>query len=121
MYNKTKPNKTKMKFNKSYEGETIEMKVRRIMANKEPITDGAPMIYTERADGIQPAYNIRTDRWEVAVDAMNYVDKTMKAKREERHKTEEQKEAERIAKEAKEGMEKESGAQSIQGTQHKLI
>ena len=52
------------------EGEYIEEKVRRITENGEPIEDGAPIIYTERKDGVNPAYNIRTDRWEIAQDAM---------------------------------------------------
>ena len=34
------------------EGETIETKVARIVQNKEPITDGAPMIYTEKEQGV---------------------------------------------------------------------
>ena len=38
-----------------------------------PIEDGAPIIYTERKDGVNPAYNIRTDRWEIAQDAMEQV------------------------------------------------
>lgn len=42
-YNVVKP--TKIRVNKSVEGETIEMKMRRIVDNKEPITDGAPLIY----------------------------------------------------------------------------
>ena len=32
----------------SYEGETIENKVQRIVLNKEPIEDGAEIIYTEK-------------------------------------------------------------------------
>ena len=55
------------------EGEYIEEKVRRITENSEPIEDGAPIIYTERKDGVNPAYNIRTDRWEIAQDAMEQV------------------------------------------------
>ena len=55
------------------EGETIEMKVARIVQNNEPITDGAPPIYTEKKDGVNPAYNIRTDRWDVALEAMDKV------------------------------------------------
>jgi hypothetical protein len=31
----------------TFEGETIEEKVERIVTNKEPISDGAPMIYTD--------------------------------------------------------------------------
>ena len=44
-----------------YEGETIENKVQRIVLNKEPIEDGAEIIYTEKKDGVLPQYNIRTD------------------------------------------------------------
>ena len=45
-YNITKP--TKLRINQSVEGETIEMKVRRIVDSKEPITDGAPLIYVQK-------------------------------------------------------------------------
>lgn len=58
---------------KTKEGEYIEEKVRRITENGEPIEDGAPIIYTERKDGVNPAYNIRTDRWEIAQNAMEQV------------------------------------------------
>ena len=50
----------------TYEGEFIEEKVARVVENKEPIEDGAPIIYTERKDGVIPAYNIRTDKWDIA-------------------------------------------------------
>lgn len=99
-----------MRVDNSIEGESIEKKIRRIVNNKEPITDGAPLVYTERADGTQPGYDIRTDRWEVAVDAMDKVTKSHQAKREERHKTKEQKESDKIAKQAKEGMKAEGEA-----------
>lgn len=72
--------------NASVEGETIEMKVERITVNREPITDGAPMIYTERKDGVLAGYDIRTDRFEVAIEAMDKVSKSNQAKREERGK-----------------------------------
>lgn len=107
MYKKTNAIKTSIHVNDSYEGETIERKIRRITNNKEPITDGAPLIYTERNQGVQPGYDIRTDRFEVAVEAMDKVSKSHKAKREERHKTPEQKEAEKIAAEAAKNMKKE--------------
>ena len=32
----------------TWEGEPIELKVERILTNKEPITDGAPIIYTDK-------------------------------------------------------------------------
>lgn len=73
--------KTGLQVNQSVEGETIEQKVERVTVNKEPIKDGAPLIYTERKDGVQAGYDIRTDRFEVAIDAMDYVAKSIQAKR----------------------------------------
>lgn len=61
-------------------GESIENKVKRITENNEPITDGAPIIYTNRDDGVLPAYNIRTDRWDIAQDAMDAVNQANLAK-----------------------------------------
>ena len=72
-----KPPKTNYEFQ---EGESIENKVCRITENNEPITDGAPIIYTNRDDGVLPAYNIRTDRWEVAQAAMDAVNQANLAK-----------------------------------------
>lgn len=63
------------------EGERIEEKVRRLMDEKSPINDGAPIIYTERKDGVLPAYDIRTDRWDIAQKAMEENMKAISAKR----------------------------------------
>lgn len=112
MYNKFKtlPTKTLLNVNTSYEGETIEQKIRRIVNNKEPINDGAPLIYTERNDGVQPQYDIRADRFEIAVDAMDSISKTHIAKREDRHKTEDEKNKELREKQLKEANEKATKA-----------
>lgn len=63
-----------------YEGETIENKVRRVVENNEPISDGAPIIHTNREEGVIAGYNIRTDRWDTALMAMDAVNKTNIAK-----------------------------------------
>jgi hypothetical protein len=63
------------------EGEPIELKIERIVSNKEPISDGAPSIFTERKDGVVSAYNIRTDRFEIAAEAMDKVAGSIQAKR----------------------------------------
>ena len=76
-YNVTKP--TKLRINQSVEGETIEMKVRRIVDNKEPITDGAPLIYGPKGE-IMAGHDIRTDRFEIAVDATDAISKATIAK-----------------------------------------
>ena len=39
----------------------------------EPLTDGAPMIYTPKQAGVRDDYNIRTDKWALAMDAMDRV------------------------------------------------
>jgi heterodisulfide reductase subunit C len=65
-------------------GETIEEKVERVVNNGEPIEDGAPNVYTERKHGLMAEHDIRTDRWEVATDAMDAVQKSTKAQREKK-------------------------------------
>ena len=70
----------------SYEEQTIEKKIEKIMSSKEPIEETAPIIYTERKKGVQPEYNIRTDRFEIALEAMDKVSSSHKAQREERMK-----------------------------------
>ena len=74
-------NNTTLIVNNSLEGESIEAKVCRIVNNGEPISDGAPLIYTERKDGVKEEYNIRTDRFDIALNAMDYVTKSNRAKR----------------------------------------
>lgn len=61
-------------FPTKYEvGENILTKVRRILDENEPLTDGAPLIYTPKEDGVKPEYDIRTDKWQIAIDAMDRV------------------------------------------------
>lgn len=84
MLNRAIKNRTVIDRNESYEGETIEMKVERITSNKEPIKDGAPLIFTERKDGVLRGYDIRTDRFEVALDATDIVSKSRLTKRDAR-------------------------------------
>jgi len=84
MYKKQSTGRYDLKRDVSYIGESIEEKVNRIVNNGEPISDGAPLIYTERKDGSRAEFNIRTDRFEVAVDAMDKVGKSFVAKRDEK-------------------------------------
>jgi hypothetical protein len=80
-YNKARCNKSLLTSVEIVEGEPIEWKIERAVSNKEPITDGAPEIFTERKDGVVAAYNIRTDRWEIATEAMDKVSGSIQAKR----------------------------------------
>jgi hypothetical protein len=95
------------------EGEPIEHKVARVVKNGEPIKDGAPLVYTERKDGVNAAYNIRTDRWEIAADAMDKVHKTMIAKRDSKGVNPDGKEAKVVKLDTK---KKDSGAEPTNGT-----
>lgn len=100
--------KSTIKGIQAEEGETIEKKVRRITENKEPIKDGAPEIFTERKDGVIPSTNIRTDRWEIATDAMDAVNRDRQAKRDARIAEKEGKVVDMDGKEV-------GGAESTQG------
>ena len=83
MYKTPKYRHSLIQCNRLKEGESIELKVKRLIANKEPIKDGSPIIYTDRKDGVNPAYNIKTDRFEIAADAMDKVHRSKEAKRDE--------------------------------------
>lgn len=117
MYERRKPGKSTLVRNTRYEGETIEQKINRIVNNNEPISDGAPLIYTDRKAGVQPEYDPRTDRFEVAIDAMDKVSKSKLAAREERHEPKESKES-KESKQAKADADKaaESGKTVPEGT-----
>lgn len=54
-------------------GETLIKKCQRILDEGEPLTDGAPMIYTPKQAGVKPEYNVRTDKWDIAMKAMDRV------------------------------------------------
>ena len=71
-----KKQKTAMQSIETYEGESIEDRVLKLEQNNEPIEDRAPLIYTEKKDGVLPMYDIRTDKWDVAQNAMDTVNKT---------------------------------------------
>lgn len=86
IYNQRPPNKTGFYINESEPGETLEQSIARMMNNHEPFMDTAPIIYTKRTDGVDPFTNIRTDRFELAVENMDLASKMELAKRAEYHK-----------------------------------
>lgn len=61
------------------EGESIEELMRKASNSKEPIENVAPMIYTDRKDGVLPQYDYRTDRFEIAREATDRVHATRAA------------------------------------------
>ena len=119
-YRYRKAQKSQIKSVELVEGEPIELKIERIVSNKEPIKDGAPAIYTERKEGVKAAYNIRTDRWEIAAEAMDVVSKTTQAKRDHKAKLKEEKETNKTEEKGKvvelKAENKVSEAKSTEGT-----
>lgn len=63
--------KTTIEHNDKKVGETIEQQVQRMVYNNEPISNPVDLIYTERKDGVLPQYDIRADKFDMAIDAMN--------------------------------------------------
>ena len=55
------------------EAEPREVKLRKIINGEaNNMEDGVfPTIYTEKKDGVQPEFDIRTDRFEVAINAID--------------------------------------------------
>ena len=75
------------------EGHSIETRLKQIIGTNEPIPCEAGAYYQERADGVDPACDVRTDRFEIAQAAMGQVTKShiaaRKANAEARSKGEE--------------------------------
>lgn len=65
--------------NLAYQAEPREVKLRKIISGESNnMEDGVfPTIYTEKKDGVQPEYDIRTDRFEVAIDAIDKINQSV--------------------------------------------
>lgn len=92
MIKRTILEKEGFKVNQSYEEEPLEIKLTRAMTTNEPISSVAPQIFTEKKDGARPEYDIRTDRFEVAMETMDRATKAHIAKRENAFKEQEKEE-----------------------------
>lgn len=62
----------------TYKAEPREVKLRKIINGEaNSMDDGVfPTIYTEKKDGVQPEFDIRTDRFEVAIDAIDKINQS---------------------------------------------
>lgn len=65
--------------NLTYQAEPREVKLRKIISGESnDMEDGVfPTIYTEKKDGVQPEFDIRTDRFEVAIDAIDKINQSV--------------------------------------------
>lgn len=62
-----------IKINTSYEGEPIEREVEKLLAGEVELEATGSPIYTKKADGVLPEYDIRTDRFAIGQDAMGKI------------------------------------------------
>lgn len=62
-------------------GESIEEMLRRIRDSKEPIQANAKILYFDRKDGVMPFCDIRSDRFDYAMQATNKLHATAYAQR----------------------------------------
>lgn len=64
--------------NLTYQAEPREVKLRKIISGESSnMEDGVfPTIYTEKKDGVQPEYDIRTDRFEIAIEAIDKINQS---------------------------------------------
>lgn len=88
-----KPNRnnTEMEVNNDiYKGISVERYCEQAETTNQPIEADAPIIYTPRKDGVKPEYNVRTDRFELAQNAMDKHTKSIQAKRADWIKSQEQ-------------------------------
>lgn len=65
--------------NLAYQAEPREVKLRKIInGESSSMEDGVfPTIYTEKKDGVQPEFDIRTDRFEIAIDAIDKINQSI--------------------------------------------
>lgn len=76
------PSRIKTTLSTEMKAKSIETVLHEALMNKEPVkVDNGNLQYTERKDGVLPIYDIRTDRFEIARQATDKVNKTQAAKR----------------------------------------
>lgn len=63
----------------AYLAEPREVKLRKIINGESSnMEDGVfPTIYTEKKDGVLPEHDIRTDRFEIAIDAIDKINQSI--------------------------------------------
>lgn len=67
--------------NETVEGKSIEQQIAERMDGGNIELGGKALLYTEKKDGVLPETNIRTDRFEVAMMALDAVERARVAKR----------------------------------------
>lgn len=83
MITKTINYKPLIKVNNSYEAVSIERKIEKAETTNEPIEAVSPMLYTDEKDGVLSGTDIRTDKWDIALNAMDKITMTNITKNQE--------------------------------------
>lgn len=82
----------KLNRNNTSEGTTLEKQIELAKSNKEDMPKEVDLLFTEKKDGVIPSTNIRTDRQEVALDAIDKIHKSAQNRRDAMNKTKEEEE-----------------------------
>lgn len=93
--------------NVTYEGESIEQMIAKRMNGNEIEIGGKALLYTDRKDGVLPETNIRSDRFDIAMMALDAVERARIARREA---------ADKVGKTDKDVSNTDKSAESTQGT-----
>lgn len=68
MYSNKGHRKTSIKVNDSVEGESIEIKMQRLLNNGDETAETKELVYSRPEEGIIANYNIRHDHWDDAAE-----------------------------------------------------
>lgn len=74
-------NNTLIERNKTHEGKSIEQLLADKVEGEEVSIGGKTLLYTERKDGVLPLTDIRSDRMEIAMEALDSVERSRVAAR----------------------------------------
>lgn len=77
----TVPIKGQIIRNETSEGKSIETMLKNKAEGENIEVGGKTLLYTERKEGVVPLTNIRTDRFELAMGALDTVERSRIAKR----------------------------------------
>lgn len=67
----SKYTKTSIRIKCCDKGISLEEEIRQAIATNSPIEGNAPMIYTPASEGVLPQYDPRTDKQNLALEAMD--------------------------------------------------
>jgi len=76
---RSRPERTSIRCNDSYEGESIEEKMRRVRMQNAPIEETGQGIWPE-GNEVLPLHDVRTDRFDLALDAANNTERALTAR-----------------------------------------